>query len=301
MTPSPRHIIPLRQCLIALCLLLSALVASAAKRALLIGISAYPKQQSAAMSWKPIHVTNDVTLLSGTLKEQRFRVDTLVDSQATASGIRDALGRLARESRRGDLVFIHFSGHGQPFEDFSGEEDDGWDEAIVPFDAQKLYIPSTYEGENHITDDELSGLVDAVRRKVGAKGYVYVVLDACHSGGASRYYCSYPASSEEFIRGTDVGFSPSGKEYIPRIDTRAFMRIPRAPRLSGVCYIEACRAYQTNTEIRNDGQYYGPLSFYLNSVLREITLGSDTSWLDTLRKRMNGDTRLVKQNMVVEK
>ena len=50
----------------------------------------------------------------------------------------------------GDIVYLHFSTHGQPFEDLSGDEDDGWDESIVPVDAPIEYSKGKYEGENHL-------------------------------------------------------------------------------------------------------------------------------------------------------
>ena len=56
----------------------------------------------------------------------------------------------------GDIIYLHFSCHGQPIEDIDGDEDDGWDEALIPFDAKKKYQKGTYTGENHITDDELN-------------------------------------------------------------------------------------------------------------------------------------------------
>lgn len=49
--------------------------------------------------------------------KQGFRITTLTNAQATASHIRRALKRLCQQAAKGDMVVIHFSGHGQPFED----------------------------------------------------------------------------------------------------------------------------------------------------------------------------------------
>lgn len=273
--------------------------ASAARRALLIGISDYPVYKDAALTWSSIHGENDVTLISGTLKKKGFSVSSLTGKNATAAAMRKAFATLERNAMPGDIVYIHFSGHGQPFEDVSGDEQDGWDEAIVPYDAAMSYTHGVYEGGNHIIDDELSDMIGKIRRKVGSKGYVYVVIDACHSGGAAR-----GEEQEEdvvYVRGTKSGFSRSGKKFIPRIDSRSFMRIKREAGLSGVCYLEACRSYQTNCEIKQDGKYYGPLTYYINQTLGPLQLTSDTSWVENVRKAMSVDRRLVKQNMVVEK
>lgn len=161
------------------------LASMANKRALLIGISHYPQTtKSNPCTWTNIHGCNDVRLLRGTLQKQGFRITTLTNAQATASHIRRALKRLCQQAAKGDMVVIHFSGHGQPFEDLSGDEADGWDEAIVPYDAKKCYS-RTYTGRCHIIDDELEHYINNLRTTVGP-----VVLYT---------WCSMPATWEEQV------------------------------------------------------------------------------------------------------
>ncbi|MGM9816175.1 MAG: caspase domain-containing protein [Lepagella sp.] len=269
------------------------------RRALLIGISDYPKYHASELTWNPIHGANDEELIKGTLRKKGFSVTTITNSAATANKIRLAFKKLTNECHAGDLVYIHFSGHGQAYEDLSGDEADGWDEAIVPYDAMLQYRSGVYDGRNHILDDELEGYLSSIRAKVGRQGFVYFVLDACHMGGASR---GDEAEDEEiFIRGTDKGFTPNGKKYIPKIDRRGNMQIQMNPGMSGICILEACRAYQTNTEIKQNGRYYGPLTYYVNRTLSNVSLTSDTNWIETVRSFMSKDRRLIKQNMVSEK
>lgn len=269
------------------------------KRALLIGISDYPRHSASELTWNPIHGANDVELIKRTLREQGFTITLLTNAKATAVKIRSAFKQLIDECRQGDMVYIHFSGHGQAYEDLSGDEADGWDEAIVPYDAMLQYKAGVYDGQNHILDDELEGYVSSIRYKVGRQGYVYLVLDACHMGGASRG--DEVEEEELFIRGTDQGFTPNGKKYIPKIDRRGNMKVQLRPGMSGICILEACRAYQTNAEIKQNGRYYGPLTYYVNQTLSKISLTSDTSWIETVRTFMGKDRRLIKQNMVSEK
>lgn len=211
------------------------LASMAKKRALLIGISHYPQTtRNNPCTWTNIHGSNDVRLLRGTLQKQGFRITTLTNAQATASHIRRALKRLCQQAAKGNMVVIHFSGHGQPFEDLSGDEADGWDEAIVPYDAKKCYS-RTYTGRCHIIDDELERYINSLRTTVGPRGFVYVVLDACHMGGASRDESE--TDSAACARGTNVGFSPNGRTYIPRIDRRGHFTVKASPRMAGVCYI----------------------------------------------------------------
>lgn len=284
-----------RQFFICLTILLTCLpVYSQTKRALLVGISDYPQKESDA--WTNIHGANDVFLLSPTLKEQGYTTKVLTNKSATAKGIRKELNNLVASCKQGDIVYLHFSCHGQPFEDLDGDEEDGWDEAIIPYDAQKVYKAGKYEGENHILDDELNGYLKSIRTKIGAKGFVYVIIDACHAGS------SYRGDEEDsiIIRGTNCGFSPTGKEFAPKIDKRGKIKVEKSDSMANICILEACRSYQVNTEIKESEKYYGPLSFYVNKVLQTSPFSLDKSWTDKVNRLMNSDARLVKQNIVIE-
>ena len=268
-------------------------IKSATKRALLVGISNYPSESM----WSPIHGTNDVQLIEQTLNTQGFKVSTLKDSNATASKIRKSLARLQAEITSGDIIYLHFSCHGQPIEDIDGDEDDGWDEALIPFDAKKKYQKGTYTGENHITDDELNSYLKTISKSVGPKGFVYVVIDACHAGS------SYRGDEDEdsvVIRGTDKGFSKSNKQYAPRIDKRGKIKVEKSANMANICILEACRSYQMNREIYENGQFYGSLSFYINKLLKTSKLDKDISWMEQIPKMIKQDIRLQLQDPVIE-
>ena len=180
------------------------------KRALLIGISDYPRYEYSDASWAPIHGTNDVHLISPILAKQGFTINVLLNEAATHSAIENGFERLERDVQPGDIVYIHLSGHGQAVEDEDedGDEADGWDEAFIPYDAERSYREEGYHGENHLLDDELNEHLNAIRRKVGETGIVYVAMDACHAGS------SYRGEEEQdsvYVRGTEVGFSKTGK------------------------------------------------------------------------------------------
>ena len=266
-----------------------------ANRALLVGISNY--SSNSATQWTDIHGANDVELIAATLKSQRFSIAKVTNKQATAKRIRKELTSLVRSCRAGDVVYIHFSGHGQPFEDKSGDENDGWDESIIPYDAHKAYSKGRYEGSNHILDDELYGFFDQIRKKVGAKGFLCVVIDACHAGNT---YKGVEEDEEIFVRGTKDAFSPNGKKYRPRVNTNGHFVIKSSGTQCDILILEACRSYQSNYEIKQDGQYYGPLSYYVNKTLRSSRLTNSLSWVQEVKRLMDGDRRLTRQNMVYE-
>lgn len=291
----------IRRYLICLAVYLTSviLLSASEKHALLIGISDYPLVANRPdLEWSKIHGANDVTVMTPTLMQQGFRIISLTNSKATAANIRDAFKQLVEYTNEGDLVYIHLSGHGQTVEDANGDEEDGWDEAFIPYDACLKYAKGLYEGQNHILDDELEKYFNSIRRKAGPEGYLYVVIDACHSGGASR---GEETDEEIFVRGTDNGFSPTGKKYIPRIDRRGSLTVNTTDTgMSGICILEACRAYQTNVEINQGGIYYGPLTYYINQYLMNKSLTPDKSWAEAVRSLMNKDCRLIRQNMVIE-
>lgn len=267
------------------------------KRALLVGISEYPKYANMDASWSNIHGTNDVRLLYPILAKQGFKVETLAGKSATHKAIRKSFRKLSQTVQSGDMVYIHLSGHGQAVEDISGDEEDGWDEAFIPYDAQRLHQKDVYSGENHLLDDELNLYLDAIRTKVGVTGMVYVVIDACHAGSSYR---GEEDTDSVFVRGTDIGFSQSGKIYAPKIDKRGNIRVTSRPDMAPLYMLEACRSYEVNTEIKQENHYYGPLSYFISLELLTSTLSTDTNWIENVRKKMDKDTRLVRQHMVTE-
>lgn len=267
------------------------------KHALLIGVSDYPQYKDSDASWNRIHGANDVQLLSPILSKQGFNVTTLTNKSATHSAIEKSLKKLSQSIHQGDIVYIQLSGHGQAVEDENGDEADGWDEAYIPYDAKRCYRENGYHGENHLLDDELNSHLNAIRKKVGENGIVYVVIDACHAGS------SYRGDEDEdsiYVRGTDIGFSKNGKTYAPPIDKRGNIRISSENGMAPIFMMEACRSYEVNTEIKQNGQYYGPMSYYISQQLLTTTLSLDTKWIEEVRKSMDKDTRLVRQNMVTE-
>lgn len=92
--------------------------------------------------------------------------------------------------------------------DDNGDETDGLDEALIPYDAPRRYQKGVYVGEKHLRDDELGSLLDDIRKKTGDKGTVTLALDACHSGTADR-----DKGDDVYVRGTSYVFAP--KDFCP--------------------------------------------------------------------------------------
>lgn len=230
--------------------------AIAAERwAIVVGIGSYPENSG----WRPINGDKDLDLVIPMLKKNGFpddHITTLANEQATKRNIEKALHSLLANLRAGDIVYFHFSGHGQLVTDINGDEGDyGYDESIVPYDAALKYDFNGYKGQNHIVDDELNQWLTAVRKRIGNKGRLLVVLDACHSGGGSRD----ENDEEEFVRGCRDCFN------IPSLNSQKIKSVPNS--ISWVC-ISACQSEQSNYEYKADnGKKYGRLSWALSKIL----------------------------------
>ena len=165
-------------------LFLSTNVLFANKYAVIIAVGDY----SAKTGWSPISSANDVPLIKSTLLNQGFaESDILIlqDGQATKQNILGTLKDLNERVSPGDIVVIHYSGHGQQIFDDNSEEIDGLDEALVPYDAWVEYTHN-YKGENHIRDDEIGNLLANFRNNLGSDGQLLMLLDSCHSGSSTR-------------------------------------------------------------------------------------------------------------------
>lgn len=222
----------------------------AKKIALLIAVQNYP----AISCWGTLHSLNDVQLLKKALKKYGFSVKTLTEEAATHKGIIKAINDLKSECAPGDMVWVHFSGHGQQMPDVMGDEDENLTEAFIPFDALKDSTHD-YHGENHLTDDEINEYLIPIRNRLTAAGQILVTIDACHSEGATRGgNKNLNGSDNLIIRGTTKPFDV-GK----RIKRKNKLKNPA----NGI-EISACRSVESNYEYKNKyGTEYGSLSYLL--------------------------------------
>lgn len=216
------------------------------RRGLVIGLGEYKDK-----AWSKIHGDKDVPVVKEMLIKCGYTdVVTLTNKKATKSGIASAFRQLAERCKKGDVVYIHFSGHGQQITDVNGDEEDGLDEAWIPYDAMYAYS-STYKGEKHLVDDEIALWINKIKNKIGPSGNLLLVVDACHSGDSSR---DTDDNEELFIRGAEKDF------IIPLKKKPAATEKTKENWLT----LTACRDYQVNCEVKTvSGNYYGMLSYAL--------------------------------------
>ena len=98
-------------------LMSNSLFAFSESRALLVGISQYSKYKNS--HWNDINGANDIRILKTIMQSKGFSIDTLVNATATAANIRQAFETLTMTCKPNDTIYIHLSGHGQPYEDIN--------------------------------------------------------------------------------------------------------------------------------------------------------------------------------------
>jgi len=167
------------------CLLLAALLAGpalAADRALLVGVGVDAKSLQLPLEG----IDLDLDLMRRVAANLGFApadIRVLQDAQATQSAVQAALVGWLREGVAAeDRVLIYFSTHGSQVPDLNGDEADGADEVLILYDLGLAATPdgrATLRGV--LLDDDFEQALAALPSR-----HVLVVLDACHSGTATR-------------------------------------------------------------------------------------------------------------------
>lgn len=272
-------------------LLLSLSVTAQTKRALVIGLG---EQQDKA--WNKINGDKDVPFVQAMLKNAGFKsVTTLVNRQATKVGIVVAFKRMTASCKHGDVVYIHYSGHGQQMTDVHNDERDGLDECWIPYDACRK-ASATYHGERHLTDDELNVYLNAIRNKIGAKGKLLVVIDACHSGDGTR------GEDDEIVRGVEdtlVVDSQNARGLYETFETiklffmgdngkKNILNTKAKPLPERWITISACKSNQVNFEMKKPT--VGKLTYALWTELKNSDKVSNGEFMKRIRKFVNRNT-----------
>ena len=249
----------------------------ATRRALVIGLG-----EQKDSNWAKINGDKDVAYINEMLMGSGYSdITTLKNDEATKARIVYAFMSLAVRCNAGDIVYVHFSGHGQMVTDVNGDEgrNDRWDEAWIQYDAYLTYCDED-RGEKHLIDDEINVLLTKIKNKIGAEGKLLVVVDACHSGDSSR-----GDDIEETVRGVYEEFViPGGQRG----------RAAKAPEQW--LAVSACEDFQLNQEMRNPQVGKLTYALYMLSKNGNVSFGGVEEFMARHRSRMpqnpvqSGDT-----------
>jgi Caspase domain/Domain of unknown function (DUF4384) len=218
------------------------------KRALLIGISDY---LSIGNGWVPLPgAVNDVEMQRELLMHRfGFKdVKCIMNQNARRQDILREFEDLIQWSRSGDVVVIHYSGHGSTVDDPDRVFGDNLNGTIVPWDSD---LPPGGGEVNDITSGTLFLLMKALKTE-----NVTIVLDSCYSGGGARgnlVIRSRPGQAELLLRGeTGVKLVASDAERKYQEEWLAKLNLSRADwvqqRRDGLAKGAALLAAQRNQE-----------------------------------------------------
>lgn len=182
------------------------------KRALLIGIN-YTSSPTSQLKGCINDVQSMLAYLTQRAGFPRENIVVLTDDtnnprcMPTRQNILSAMQQLSRGARPGDSLFFHFSGHGDRKVDTSGDEDDGFDETILPVD---------YKTAGMIVDDEIHKILV---KPLPAGCRLTCVFDSCHSGTAMDLPYVYLPSGQLKKRKTHnekmlSGASQAGMQFL---------------------------------------------------------------------------------------
>jgi hypothetical protein len=127
------------------------------------------------------------------------------------------------------------------------------------------FAPEGYNGEKHLRDDEFGLMVLEMRKKLGPKGDLLVILDACHSGTSTRGTAKYRGGLPAYKYTSKKITATAGKN-------EAFLyEEQNSPSLASYVVISAARANELNSEIPELG--CGSLSFAISKAMKECQKG----------------------------
>lgn len=160
------------------------------KRSLHIGINNYPGTGNDLNG-----CVNDANDWQDALDARGFKTTMLLDAMATKANMREAIIDIVSETGRDDIAVITFSGHGSWVPDENGDEPDGRDEALCPYDIHMGEI---------LTDDELYAIL--CERERGAR--IIVISDSCHSGSVARMSNMIPGLEQDPWKFSKIRYMP---------------------------------------------------------------------------------------------
>lgn len=157
------------------------------KRAILVGINYVGQKGELSGCHNDVGNIQDYLVKNQGFQQENITVlmDDGTQQSPTYDNIIAAFRKLVSETESGDCAFFHYSGHGGRLEDDDGDEDDGYDETLIPVD---------YQSAGQIRDDLVfSELVG--RMPEGST--LTCLMDCCHSGSVLDLPYTFMADGQQ--------------------------------------------------------------------------------------------------------
>lgn len=240
--------------------------------ALCIGINDYPGTGNDLAG-----CVNDAQDWGAEFTRRGFTVSTLLDRKATGKGMREAIAQIIGRGKSGDTLIIQYSGHGSFVPDEDGDEADGTDECLCPWDISS---------KGPITDDELSEILG--RRAPGVR--LVMISDSCHSGTVARFA---PITTPATMKGAraparKVRFLPPATylsaRQITRLGPRS-MRPASPPGRHNGLLLAGCQDTEYSYDAWFEGRANGAFTFVALRELKHLPANATyQDWFNAIRK-----------------
>ncbi|CAB9521275.1 Metacaspase-1 [Seminavis robusta] len=168
------------------------------RRAILIGINYRGQQGELRGCHNDVKNIKEYLIQCQGFKESDMLImmDDGQHHEPTKQNIEQAFTRITQYAKAGDAVFVHYSGHGGRVRDTSGDEDDGYDETLIPVD---------FKHAGQIIDDDI---LKILVKPMPAGVTCTVLMDCCHSGTVLDL--PYRFGADEDAMHLDKGFDMGG-------------------------------------------------------------------------------------------
>jgi hypothetical protein len=192
---------------------------------------------------------NDVELAETKLVPEGFQIRKFLDDKVTRKRVLAEMEYVIAQSIPGDIIYIHYSGHGTLVKDRNGDEEDGYDEAWYVYDGS-------------IIDDQLYDLL----MKIPDGVTVVIIADCCHSGSSTR-----GDACKRRNRFVHPAFEINSDLQVRNLTHTAIKWVSLA----------ACKDDQSAADAMINGKYHGAFSYYALNTLRRTYTYMD--WYSTIR------------------
>ncbi len=234
------------------------------KQALCIGINDYPGTGSDLAG-----CVNDANDWAAELGKRGFTVAKMLDKKATHAAMTKAIGGLIKGAKKGDTLVVTYSGHGTWVPDSSGDEPDGRDEGLCPWDIGSV---------GPLLDDDIGQMFG--QRAAGVR--ILLISDSCHSGSVTRGDDS------------DLDAGPSRARFLPLEAWMPTAELPpaisRPPglvsglrRSGGDLLLAGCLDTQYSWDTSFRGRPNGAFTYYALKTLRENKPSNYVAWFKAIR------------------
>ncbi|MEM6253882.1 MAG: caspase family protein [Cyanobacteria bacterium P01_D01_bin.156] len=237
------------------------------KLALLVGVNEYPNSSR----FTPLRgCTTDVEL-QRELLIHRFGfapsdivvLSDAVQQKPTRSNILTAFEEhLIKQTKPGDVVVFHFSGHGFQVSEPNSPDGDSFNSTFVPGDSQ----------ENGDVVDDIMGRTLFLLTSALQTDHVSVVLDSCYAGGGTRGNVRVRSGGDGNLylpSSTELEYQSKWLKKL-QVNVATLQQRRRASVAKGVV-LAAAQTEQEAVDVGFDGFYAGAFTYLLTQYLWQQT------------------------------